>query len=117
MDRVDEEELVDEAEEAEVEDGDGEPDPAAPTPEPEKAEDVESSLEELLARRPAEDGKAPEEDDDDSMLAPDRDDRVETLSVKVVPQQPTEFVCRKCFLVKHRSQLSDKRRQFCRDCA
>jgi len=34
----------------------------------------------------------------------------------VVPQQPTEFVCKSCYLVKHRSQLADKRKMFCRDC-
>jgi hypothetical protein len=51
------------------------------------------------------------------VLAFDRDERIETLSVKVVPQQPTEFTCRKCYLVKHRSQLADKKRMFCRDCA
>jgi hypothetical protein len=27
-----------------------------------------------------------------------------------------EFVCKSCFLVKHRSQLADTRRQLCRDC-
>jgi hypothetical protein len=56
-------------------------------------------------------------EDDDSVLAFDRDERIETLSVKVVPQQPTEFTCRKCYLVKHRSHLADKKRMFCRDCA
>ena len=40
-----------------------------------------------------------------------------TRSVKVVPQQPTEFTCRNCYLVKHRSQLADKKRMLCRDCA
>ena len=46
-----------------------------------------------------------------------REEPLETLSVKVVPQQPTEFVCRKCYLVKHRSQLADKKKMYCRDCA
>ena len=31
--------------------------------------------------------------------------------------QETEFVCKRCFLVKHRSQLADKKRTLCRDCA
>jgi len=35
----------------------------------------------------------------------------------VVPPQPTEFICKKCYLVKHRSQLKDKARMLCRDCA
>jgi hypothetical protein len=26
-------------------------------------------------------------------------------------------VCKSCFLVKHRSQLADRRRTLCRDCA
>jgi hypothetical protein len=28
-----------------------------------------------------------------------------------------EFVCQSCFLVKRTSQLADKRRKICRDCA
>jgi hypothetical protein len=83
----------------------------------EPAEDsVETSLEEILAKRT--EGEAePGESEEESVLTAGRDDeRVETLAVKVVPQQPTEFVCKKCFLVKHRSQLADKKRMFCRDC-
>lgn len=80
-------------------------------------EPVDASLEEILAKR-AEGEAEPGESEDESMLAAGRDDeRVETLAVKVVPQQPTEFVCKKCFLVKHRSQLADKKRMICRDCA
>jgi hypothetical protein len=79
-------------------------------------ETVEASLEEILAKR-AEGEAEPGEAEDESVLAVGRDDeRVETLAVKVVPQQPTEFVCKKCFLVKHRSQLADKKRMICRDC-
>jgi hypothetical protein len=26
-------------------------------------------------------------------------------------------MCRNCFLVKHRSQLADKKKMLCRDCA
>ncbi|MGH2722911.1 MAG: DUF4193 family protein [Actinomycetota bacterium] len=81
------------------------------------AEPAEASLDEILAKK-SEDGAAPEEDsEDESMLASGTGDRVEPLAVKVVPQQPTEFVCKKCFLVKHRSQLADKKRMYCRDCA
>lgn len=77
---------------------------------------VESSLEEMLAKK--DEGEAPpeEEAEDESMLTLERGEPVETVSVKVVPQQPTEFVCKSCFLVKHRSQLADKKRMFCRDC-
>ena len=79
------------------------------------AEDSETSLDEILSTRPEEQGG--EDEDDESVLAMDRDERIESLSVKVVPQQPTEFTCRKCYLVKHRSQLADRKRMLCRDCA
>jgi hypothetical protein len=83
----------------------------------EPSEPDETSLEEILTKKP-EERPAPEEDDDeDSVLSLGRDERLETLSVKVIPQQPTEFMCRKCYLVKHRSQLADKKRMYCRDCA
>jgi hypothetical protein len=79
-------------------------------------EPAEASLDEILAKKA--DEPAPEEEaDEESMLETGRDERVEALSVKVVPQQPTEFVCKKCFLVKHRSQLADKKRMYCVDCA
>ncbi len=116
------EENIDEiAEDEELEqlDDDGEEEngaqePAAPATDGEP--EVESSLEELLAKRegrPAEE----EDDDDDSMLAMGRDERLEPLAVKVIPPSDKEFVCRNCHLVKHRSQLADRDRMFCRDCA
>jgi hypothetical protein len=74
------------------------------------------SLDELIAKK--EDRKpAEEEEEDDSVLTPDREERLEPLAVKVVPPQSTEFVCKRCHLVKHRSQLKDKNRMLCRDCA
>ncbi|HXJ66024.1 MAG TPA: DUF4193 family protein [Actinomycetota bacterium] len=94
----------------------GAPEPAATTTDGEGGAEVESSLEELLAKR--EGGKpAEEEDEDDSMLAIGRDERLEPLAVKVVPPTDKEFVCKNCHLVKHRSQLADRDRMFCRDCA
>ena len=82
------------------------------------AEPAETSLDEILAKK-GEDGAAPEEEGEEESLLTSggTGDRVEPLAVKVVPQQPTEFVCKKCFLVKHRSQLADKKRTLCRDCA
>ena len=78
-------------------------------------EPTEASLDEIMAKKA--EGDSPEEEtEDDSILSIGREERVETLAVKVVPQQPTEFVCKSCFLVKHRSQLADKKRMFCRDC-
>ena len=97
----------------ELADGDEEEEPAAPAAEPPEGE---ASLDELLTSR-AEEAGGEEEEEDESALSFDRDERIETLSVKVVPQQPTEFTCRKCYLVKHRSQLADKKRMLCRDCA
>jgi hypothetical protein len=80
--------------------------------------EVESSLEELIAkkeeRKPAE-----EQEEEESVLAPEREERLEPLAVKVVPPQPTEFVCANCRLVKHKSQIArrEKDKIFCRDCA
>ncbi len=74
----------------------------------------ETSLEELLARRT--DDKVEEEDESVLDLARG-DDKAETLPIKVLPQQSNEFTCRNCFLVKHRSQLADKKKMICRDCA
>jgi hypothetical protein len=104
---ADDEEFPEELAEGEEE----EPAPAAAEP----PEEGEASLDELLTSRAEEAGG--EEEEDESVLSLDRDERIETLSVKVVPQQPTEFTCRKCYLVKHRSQLADKKRMLCRDCA
>ena len=85
------------------------PDPADPA-----AAEVES-IQDLLVKQEA---RAEEEEaDDDDAVALSRDERLEPLETRVVPMQTTEFVCKKCFLVKHRSQLADKKRMLCRDCA
>jgi hypothetical protein len=76
------------------------------------AEEAETSLDEIIAKKA--DESAPEEAEE---AVVSREERVEALTVKVVPQQPTEFTCRNCYLVKHRSQLADKKRMLCRDCA
>jgi hypothetical protein len=80
------------------------------------AEPPEASLDEIIAKKA--DEPAPEEEaEEESVLESGRgEERIEPLAVKVVPQQPTEFVCKSCYLVKHRSQLADKRKMFCRDC-
>ncbi len=112
-DRVDDEEL----DEAPAED---EPDePPAAEERPRRAADTEGgdveSIEELIVKK--EERAAQEEEEDESVLSLTREDRLEPLAVKVVPPQPTEFVCKNCYLVKHRSQLKDKTRMLCRDCA
>jgi hypothetical protein len=63
---------------------------------------VEASLEELIAKKAD---------------RPTITEARESLSTKVLPVQQNEFVCKSCFLVKHRSQLADRRRTLCRDCA
>ncbi len=84
----------------------------------EEGEAGDASLEEILTKKPEERPAPEEEDDDDTMLAIGREEPVETLAVKVVPPDPAkEFTCRKCHLVKLRSQLADKKRMYCRDCA
>jgi hypothetical protein len=113
-DRVDDEEL----DEAPTEDEPDEPAAAAEEP-PRRAADTEGgdveSIEELIVKK--EERAAQEEEEDESVLSLTREDRLEPLAVKVVPPQPTEFVCKNCYLVKHRSQLKDKTRMLCRDCA
>ena len=77
---------------------------------------VEASLEELIAKKADRPTITDDEDEDESLLATGREAR-ESLTTKVLPVQQNEFVCKNCFLVKHRSQLADRRRTLCRDCA
>lgn len=80
--------------------------------ETQKSDDAsETSLDELLAKR----GEGDEEDEAGPLLVTDREPS-ERLPGKVAPKRATEFVCKKCFLIKHRSQLADRRRGYCRDC-
>jgi hypothetical protein len=73
------------------------------------------SIEELIVKKEAQ--AAEEDEDDDAVLALTREERLEPIAEKVVPPQSSEFVCKKCYLVKHRSQLKDRARTLCRDCA
>ena len=81
---------------------------------------VETSLEELLQRKERR-AEASDDEDEEEALIEAIDEREgpagESLTVKVVPPQPTEFTCRKCFLLKHQNQLADRKRQLCKDCA
>lgn len=107
---LEDEELADEAGEPEEIEG-AEPAPRAPA----GGEEVES-IQDLLVKQEASEGE--EEETEDSVLTLTRDElRDESLAVKVVPPQPNEFTCRNCYLVKHRSQLKDKAKMLCRDCA
>jgi hypothetical protein len=107
----DEEEFPDELPEGEL--AEEAPEEASPT------EDAgDESLEDILATRPEERIVATEEEEEESLLSLDREEHIETLSVRVVPKQESEFVCQKCHLLKPiRSQLADRKRMFCRDCA
>ena len=107
-------EALEDEELEETPEGEDDEEPAAAAPEQAEGE-VESSLEELLAKREAR--PAEEEEEDESMLATGREERLEPLAVKVVPPSDKEFVCKNCHLVKHRSQLKDRSRMLCRDCA
>src|SRR5205823_4600592 len=109
-----EEDIVDEED---LDDLEPSPEDLATTPAPAEAPEADvESLQEILVKQEA--VEEDEGDDDDEEIVPNaRDDRLETLAVKVVPQQTTEFTCKRCYLVKHRSQLKDKKRMLCRDCA
>ena len=111
---ITEDEELEPSDDDEADDGDA-PEPSTPATDGEPGGEVESSLEELLAKR--EGRPAEEEEEDDSMLAMGRDERLEPLAVKVVPPSDKEFVCRNCHLVKHRSQLADTKKVLCADCA
>jgi len=107
---IEDEELDDDGDEPEEIDG-GAPAPVPPPPAGD--EDVES-IQDILVKQEA---REEAEEEDDSVLNLTREERLEPLAVKVVPPQPTEFICKKCYLVKHRSQLKDKAKMLCRDCA
>jgi hypothetical protein len=107
---LDDEDLAEGAEESAEGEGD-----LAPAPTPDGGGEVES-IQDLLVKQEARDDQ--EEETEDSVLNLTRDDiRDESVAVKVVPPQPNEFTCRKCYLVKHRSQLKDETKMLCRDCA
>jgi len=72
-------------------------------------EDVEASLDVILKERLV------VEDEPEDEEATDQEDKTEG-NERVLPKQPDEFVCRSCFLVKHPSQLADKKKMLCRDC-
>jgi hypothetical protein len=84
-------------------------------------ESDDASLEELLSQRASSrrGGGDPEEDEDDIMsLASEREPTgAEVIRTKVIPiKDRKEFVCKRCHLVKARSQLADADRELCRDC-
>jgi Domain of unknown function (DUF4193) len=117
-DHVEEDEAVPDDEQA-LEDLEPTPEEIAEAtvpPEP-GLENVES-IQDILAKQETAEG-AEEAAEEDEAVTPSstRDERLEPLDARVVPMQETEFMCKNCYLVKHRSQLADKRKMLCRDCA
>jgi hypothetical protein len=74
------------------------------------ADDVEASLDVILKERLVVED---EPEDEDSSPAEDQGDGTE----RVLPKQADEFVCNGCFVVKNSSQLANKKKGLCRDCA
>ena len=110
-----EDEELDEAEVSEELEGEAAT-PATPTPAGRGDAEVES-IQEILVKQEARDGEDETPEEDEPVLTLSREERLEPLPEKVVPPQPTEFICQNCYLVKHRSQLKDKAKMLCRDCA
>ncbi len=109
-DHAEEVDAEEEPSEAELADATVPPDPAT-------GGDVES-IQELLVKQEAAD-EADADEEDEVVVALTKEERLaaDPAESRVVPMQETEFVCKRCFLVKHRSQLADKKRTLCRDCA
>jgi len=95
-----------------------EDDLAEATVPPAGAAEVES-IQDLLAKQEtaSQAAEAADEEDEAAVALSARDERLEPAETRVVPMQATEFMCKRCYLVKHRSQLADKKKMLCRDCA
>lgn len=84
--------------------------------------DSEEQEQSLKALRSLHAGATPVLDDDVDALdagfgLPDADVTDEEPVVRVLPRQADEFTCTRCHLVHHRSQLADRTRRVCADCA
>ena len=113
---VDDEAIADDADLEEIEPTEAELADATVPPDPAAGADVESIQDLLVKQEAREEEEA--EDEDEPVVALSRDERAaEPLDSRIVPMQASEFVCKNCYLVKHRSQLADKKKMLCRDCA
>jgi hypothetical protein len=83
---------------------------------PESIEEVKAAQDRAAARSGTGDG-GPDETDLDEFVLPGADLSDEVLVLEVQPQRADEFTCLGCFLVRHRSQLVDRERGLCVDCA
>jgi uncharacterized protein DUF4193 len=86
-------------------------------PEPAAAGAEVESIQDLLVKQEATEEEAEEEEEEVALTLTREERLAEPMEARVVPIQATEFVCQRCFLVKHRSQLADKKKMLCRDCA
>jgi hypothetical protein len=78
------------------------------------ADEVEASLDVILAERLRGDDTEADEVDTDE----EEDDGLPNQLATVIPvRQPDEFLCQSCFLLKPPGQLADADHQLCRDCA
>ncbi|HZJ26799.1 MAG TPA: DUF4193 family protein [Acidimicrobiia bacterium] len=76
-------------------------------------DDVEDALDVLLQEKTASEGL----DVDEAEIEADDAEPGERGANRIAPRQADEFLCSSCFLVVPLSQLADKKRQLCRDCA
>jgi hypothetical protein len=76
-------------------------------------DDVEASLDVLLKEKTASE-RLDEDELDEEVDDGEPDERA---SMRITPRRSDEFLCSSCFLVLPLSQLADKKRQLCRDCA
>ncbi len=113
-DEIAEEDLLVEETEEEEEAGEEEEEEAGEEEaEDEEDEEQEASLDELLREQFAGAGAGEENEEDE-------EGRADVVTPGEEPPRPRgadEFVCRSCFLVKHRRQLADPVRLICKDCA
>ncbi|MVA75727.1 DUF4193 family protein [Auraticoccus sp. F435] len=91
---------------------------------PRKSEEElsEDSIEALKTRRNDKNSGKVDEDEveaAESFELPGADLSHEELTVRVLPKQSDEFTCAGCFLVRHRSQIVERRGndEYCMDCA
>jgi hypothetical protein len=121
---IEEEEAAEEEDLEDIEPSEADLDEAAVPAEPPEPVDPADpavaeveSIQDLLVKQEARAEEEEADEDEDVTVALTKDERLEPVETRVVPIQTTEFVCKRCFLVKHRSQLADKKRMLCRDCA
>ncbi|MGI8407506.1 MAG: DUF4193 family protein [Actinomycetota bacterium] len=86
-------------------------------------EETEANLDEILAQRPAArrgSDESDNDDDEDDLLTFSPEPKLGSADPppsKITPiKEQAEFVCKRCHLVKKRSQLADPKRTLCRDC-